>query len=233
MVKTLVAIPAYNEDTTIGDIVLRAREHVDEVLVIDDGSVDATRRVARLAEATVLSHPTNLGKGSAIRTAFDYAWRNGHQAVVLLDGDGQHDCDEIPLLLKPILEGEAELVLGKRRGGQDGMPLYRRAGNRILDYMTATLTGVITDSQCGFRAFSRTAIDLLDLSTDGFGIESEMLIRATEAGLRMAEVPIKSRYDVDGSTLTPVEHGFRVANSILRIGAERYPVIRRLLRRRR
>ncbi len=225
MAKTLAAIPAYNEELALGSVILKARDHVDEVLVVDDGSEDDTSRVASMAMATLLSHRKNLGKGAAIRTAFDYARRNGHEVLVLLDGDGQHDSDDIPALMKPVLDGEADIVLGQRWGKTNGMPTYRRAGKRVLDYTTAAFTGHVTDSQCGFRAFSRKAVDTLDPHSAGFGAESEILVQAKEAGLKVAEVPISTRYDVDGSsTLRPVQQGYRVIDSLLRIIARRHPL---------
>ncbi len=224
MTKTLAAIPAYNEQLALGSVILKARDHVDEVLVVDDGSEDDTSRVASMAMATLLAHRKNLGKGAAIRTAFDYARRNGHEVLVLLDGDGQHDSDDIPALMKPVLDGEADIVLGQRWGKTNGMPTYRRAGKRVLDYTTAAFTGHLTDSQCGFRAFSRKAVDVLNPLSSGFGAESEILVQAKEAGLRVAEVPIHSRYDVEGSTLRPVQQGYRVIDSLLRIIARRHPL---------
>lgn len=224
MSKSLLAIPAYNEELAIGSVVLKARQFVDEVVVVDDGSEDATRSVAQLALATVLSHRRNLGKGAAIRTAFDYARRNGSSAIVLMDGDGQHHPEDIPKVLAPIDAGEADVVLGTRWGKENGMPLYRRAGKRVLDYATGAFTGFVTDTQCGFRAFSRKAVDLLDVNVAGFGAESEMLIQANGAGLRIVEVSIDTRYDVEGSTLPPVEHGYRVVDSVLRVVAEQHPL---------
>lgn len=223
--KTLLAVPVYNEEVAVGSVVLKAQEYVDEVLVVDDGSSDDTRRVARLAAATVISHRRNLGKGAAIRTAFDYVRRNGHEILVLIDGDGQHDSDEIPKLTEGITRHEADIVVGTRWGKTNGMPLHRRMGKRILDYATAAVGGHLTDSQSGFRAFSRAAVDVLDVQSLGFGVESEILIRAKEAGLRIAEVPIGARYDVDGSTKGPLEHGFRVVDSVLRTAAVLHPLL--------
>ena len=223
--KTLLAIPAFNEELTIGSLVLKAQQYVDEVLVVDDGSEDNTRHVARLASATVLSHRKNLGKGAAIRTAFDYTRRNGHEILVLIDGDGQHDTGEIPRLTQSIARDEADIVIGKRWGKASGMPLHRQVGKRVLDYATGAFTGFVTDSQCGFRAFSRAAVDVLDVQSLGFGVESEILLRAREAGLRVVEVPVSVRYDVEGSTANPLQHGVQVVDSILRIVAEWHPLI--------
>ncbi len=222
--KTLVAIPAYEEEPTIGSVVLKAKEYADEVLVIDDGSEDATRHVAEMANATVITHERNRGKGAAIRTAFEYSRKNNFSVLVLMDGDGQHDAAEIPNVMEPVLAGKTDIVVGTRWGKANGMPLYRRAGKRSLDYATAAVTGLLTDSQCGFRALSRKAFEEIDVRTNGFGAEIEILVQAVERGLRIAEVPVSSRYDLEGSTLHPVEHGFRVVWSLLKMVAERHPL---------
>lgn len=221
--KNLVAIPAYNEEVAIGSTVLRCLDHADEVLVVDDGSHDSTAEVARRAGAAVLRHAANMGKGAAVRTALDYARAKGFDSLVLLDGDGQHDPEEIPGMLALVLTGEADIACGFRCKANTSMPLYRRFGKRILDYLTALgAGGTLTDSQCGFRALSRAAIEALYLEEDDFGIDSEMLIEAREKGLRIREVPVHVRYDVDGSTLGPFSHGFRVVDRLLKIIAVRH-----------
>lgn len=174
--ESLAIITAYQEEVAIGSVVLRTRPHVDQVLVVDDGSTDRTAEVAELAGAVVIRHEANRGKGAALRTGLGYARRNGAYAVVLLDGDGQHDPDQIPNLLEPVRGGASDLVVGLRHRGTTRMPFYRRIGKRILDYATAVPAGgMVTDSQSGFRALSRAAMDSLDLTEDGFAVESEML----------------------------------------------------------
>lgn len=226
MPRTLAAIAAYNEEVAIGSVVLRCQRQVDEVLVVDDGSEDRTAEIAKLAGAVVQRIPTNAGKGTAIQTALAYARANGFDAVVLLDGDGQHDPGDIPQLLELVIANKADLAIGVRRRSTSRMPVYRRFGQRVLDFLTAFGSmDALTDSQSGFRALSRTAIDSLQLEERSFGIESEMLIDARMKNLRVAEVPIAARYDVDGSTIGPLSHGFGLVDRLLRIIAVRHPLL--------
>ncbi len=224
--RVLVAIPAYNEWVAIGSVVLKASQYVDEVIVVDDGSTDDTAEIADLAGATVLRHARNLGKGMAIRSAWLYAREKRAGALVLLDGDHQHEPRDIPRLVGPIMTGEADVMLGVRWGRTSGMPLYRRAGKRLLDYVTAlgTKQGLLTDSQCGYRAFSAHALATLEPDDAGLGIESQMLIEAQDVGLRIQEVDIRARYDVEGSTLSPGRHGMGVLGHVLSLVSERRPL---------
>lgn len=229
--RIVVAIPCYNEELAVAGIVLRARQHADEVLVIDDGSTDQTGAAAALAGATVLRNPGNRGKGYSIQRAFRYARDEGFDALVLLDGDGQHAPEEIPLLLAPILAptGAVDMSLGFRFGANTEMPLWRRVGKRALDYATAVGgAGVVTDSQCGYRAFGRRAIhELADrLRDDGFGIESEQLVHARDASLTFENVPITCRYEgLDTSSKGPVAHAMGVVASIIEMVTMRHPLL--------
>lgn len=223
----LVVIPAYNEAATIGSVVLEARTVAGEVLVIDDGSTDATAELAEAAGARVVRHEANRGKGKAIENAFEYARENEWQYLVLLDGDWQHRPKEAEALLAACAEGPDDIVIGSRYldGDRDDTSLYRRVGQRVLDKITEANTGYsVTDSQSGFRAFDRTAIETLAVTDEGFGVESQMLASANERGLSVGEVPISVNYDVPHpNTSNPVHHGVSVALRLLRAGAVRNP----------
>ena len=221
-----VAIAAFNEGPTIGSVVLRARQYAEEVIVIDDGSTDDTADIAALAGAHLIRHARNLGKGMAIRSAWTYAREKGLEALVLLDGDHQHDPKDIPRMVEPVLTGQADVVLGVRWGKTSGMPLYRRVGKRALDYATAVATkkGMLTDSQCGFRVFSSKAICAIEPTDNGLSIESQMLLEAQERNLRIREVRIDARYDIEGSSLSPTKHGTGVLGRIITIVSEKRPL---------
>jgi glycosyltransferase involved in cell wall biosynthesis len=229
-VRVLCAIPCLNEEVAIGSVVLRARRHANEVLVVDDGSTDNTEEVARLAGATVLRHTENRGKGEAYRTLWAHARVQGFDALVVLDGDGQHDPDEVPLVLSKLQEGN-DFVIGARWGEATEMPLWRKVGKRVLDYGTAmaaespTGTPKLTDSQSGFRAYSRKALEAIEPRQAGFSVESQLLIDAHEQGLKIAETRIHCRYDVDSSTQGPVRHASGVLNDLLVAIGVRHPLL--------
>lgn len=223
----IAAIPAYNEETAIGSVVLRAKQHADTVVVVDDGSSDATAAIAELAGAVVIRHERNLGKGMALRNVFLRAREINADILVCLDGDGQHNPDEIPWLLAPIKNGEADMVIGSRfLDIHSDIPRYRRAGQTVLNSLTNSISATkVTDSQSGFRAFSKKAIDSISLEEDGIGIESSMQRAADDSGLRIAEVPITCRYDIEhASKMGSVRHGFSVINTLLKIVEERRPL---------
>ena len=213
----IVAIlPAFNEEVSIGSVVLLARQHADRVIVVDDGSHDRTAEVAELAGAEVIRHPENRGKGAALKTGFMVV--NGARAIVTIDTDGQHDPAEIPKVAAPILAGEADMVNGSRYlcGNKKDTPFYRRVGQKVLDTASNLESGAnLTDTQSGFRAFAPSTIPVFRFRQTGLAIESEMLADAGEAGLRIKEVEIGVRYDVDCSTENPVSHGVRVLVKIL------------------
>jgi glycosyltransferase involved in cell wall biosynthesis len=217
--KIVALLPAYNEEVSIGSMVLRTREHTDRVIVIDDGSSDCTARIAMMAGAEVICHTVNMGKGAALKTGFDAASQNGSAIIVTLDSDGQHNPADIPKLIAPILFGRADMVNGSRymNGNGKNTPAYRRVGQTVLDKATNLNSGTkITDTQSGFRAYSINVASAFRFKQSGFGIESEMLADAAKSNLRIDEVDIGVRYDVDCSTENPVSHGVRVLVKILR-----------------
>jgi glycosyltransferase involved in cell wall biosynthesis len=216
-VKEITAIlPAFNEEIAIGSIVLQTKIYADRVIVVDDGSCDRTAELAALAGAEVIRHSINMGKGAALRTGFESV--SGADIIVTIDTDGQHNPADIPKLVSPILQGEADMVNGSRylNGNRKDTPLYRRLGQVILDAATNLDSGLnVTDSQSGFRAFSAAFKDVFRFEQNGLAIESEMLAEASEARLRIREVEIGVRYDVDCSSENPVAHGFRILIKVL------------------
>jgi len=183
---------------------------------VDDGSSDRTAEVAALAGAEVLHHSQNRGKGAALKTGFESL--NDDTVIVTIDTDGQHDPADIPRLVQPILRGEADIVNGSRylNGNKNDTPFYRRLGQVILDKATNANSGLeITDSQSGFRAFSGHTKNVFCFKQNGLAIESEMMADAAQVGLRIKEIEIGVRYDVDGSSEHPLKHGFVVLAKVL------------------
>jgi len=221
LLTVMVGIPCYNEEVAIGSLVVRASQYADRVAVLDDGSTDKTAEVARLAGADVLVHSANCGKGAALRDLFTYATQCGVDILVILDGDGQHDPDDIPKLVEPLMLDEADIVNGSRylNGDHRETPRYRRFGQVILDKFTRLGLGRdvnVTDTQSGFRAFSMKAARVFTFGTDQLAIDSLMLMDAAKGQLRIKEVDINVRYDVGHSSTHPVAHGMQVLVGVLR-----------------
>ncbi len=226
-VRTLVAMPAYNEEAYIAKTVLGARRHADAVLVVDDGSTDETVAIAEALGAMVIRHATNKGYGGALQTIFSAARDLGAEELVVIDA--RHDPAEIPRLLTELRKGN-DVVIGSRfvEGSAGDIPAYRKVGMKVLDAAT-TLAGnglAITDSQSGFRAYGRRAIEAIRPSGEGMSAGSEILIQAGDHHLQVAEVPIRVRYDIEGtSSENPVSHGIGVLMNIMRLISLRRPLV--------
>ena len=215
----VAGIPAYNEEKTIAEVVLKAGCHVGEVLVCDDGSKDMTQMIARKNGAHVVEHQKNMGYGATMQTLFIKARELGADVLVVFDGDGQHDPDEIPELVKPVLEGRADIVIGSRfiNGARMNVPLYRRMGILLITLLTKIFSGyAISDAQSGFRAFNRRALEELKISEDGWGSSVEVFFRAHDVGLRIVEVPVDCDYEdyPKASKRAPLRQGISIVASI-------------------
>jgi glycosyltransferase involved in cell wall biosynthesis len=222
--KVIAGMPAYNEEKFIGTLVLSARRYVDEVIVVDDGSSDNTADVAGLAGAEVLRHPNNLGYGAAIRSLLAEAKKRKADILVILDADSQHDPREIPKLVSPVRDGY-DFVIGSRQNQSARIPFYRRVGQKVIVRSLSVLSGKdITDSECGFRAFSRKALDTLELKEDGMAISAETIAEATRCNLKVIQVPVSVTYHKEGSTHNPLSHGLGVLTRILTMISERRPL---------
>ena len=227
--NTLAIIPCFNEESTIGSVVLRAKRHVNQVLVVDDGSTDDTARIAREAGAVVLSHKKNMGKSAGIKTGFKYAMIHGFDYVVTIDGDGQHNPDEIPVVLGNVMNNGHDIVIGSRYGSSTEMPVWRKVGKRVLDYATSFGNGgQVLDSQSGFRAFNRRAVQGIAPRLNGgaFSVESEQLIKAHDLDLKVTNSHISCKYEnLDTSTKNPTSHGFSVLSYVIWLVAEKRPLL--------
>lgn len=197
----VVIIPAYNESRVIADVIAGLPKKLPGItkvtpLVIDDNSDDETKQQAKKAGARVVRHEINLGAGGATITGFEAAKELQADIVVTMDADGQHDPKDMEKLIKPIVKGEVDVVLGSRLlTVAKGMPFYKKIGNNLLNMVTYAFFRIwVSDSQSGYKAFSRAAIDKIHLSTTGYEFCSEICGQIKEKKLRYTEVPIRAIY---------------------------------------
>lgn len=224
---TLACIPAYNEESVISKVVKEVQKYVDKVVVCDDGSTDKTSENANSAGAIVIKLESNKGKGAAMRSLFDYAKKENADIVVTIDGDGQFLPEEIPKLIKPVMNNQADIVIGYRFDDKDEMPTYRRVGNKLLDKVSNLATELpYRDTQSGFRSYSKKAIESIKITTNGFGADSDILIDASRKGLRISEEKITVLYNTGGKTSTknPVSHVGDVIYSVVETISIRQPL---------
>ena len=222
----LVCIPAYNEESYIQDVIEKSLPYADKVIVCDDGSTDDTKNVAKQAGAVVLSHKKNQGYGAAISTLFDYARKENAQIMVTIDGDSQHDPSQIPLLIDALTTHNVDVVIGSRfLDDSTKASGYRKTGIKIITSASNYGTNFkVSDSQSGFRAYSKNAIDAIHPSEQGMSVSTEILLKISNKGLSVAEVSITVSYDGDTSEQHSVPHGISVLMNTLKYVSIKHPI---------
>ena len=225
--KIIIGIPAFNEEKNIASIITKLRSISDAIVVCNDGSNDLTSEIAEKMGAVVINHEKNLGYGGAIRSIFLKAKELDGNILVTFDADGQHRIEDIENVITPIIEEKADLVIGSRflDESEKEVPQYRKVGIKVITKITnASIKEQITDSQSGFRAYSKKVVDELNPSELGMGISTEILIKASAKNFKITEVPIKILYSGDTSTHNPISHGSSVILSTIKYTSIEHPL---------
>jgi glycosyltransferase involved in cell wall biosynthesis len=225
--KIIVGIPAFNEEKNIAVLIIQLKKIADKIIVCNDGSTDLTSEIAEELGATMINHKKNLGYGAAIRSIFLKSKDLDGDILVTFDADGQHRIEDINKVINPIINGESDLVIGSRFLDESAkeVPRYRKAGIKLITKITnATIKKQLTDSQSGFRAYSKKVLNELNPSELGMGISTEILIKASTKNFRISEVPIKIVYDGDTSTHNPISHGSSVLLSTIKFTSIEHPL---------
>ena len=225
--KIIIGIPAFNEEKNIAGIITKLADITDTIIVCNDGSSDLTSDIAEKMGAFVINHEKNLGYGAAIRSIFLKAKELDGDILVTFDADGQHRIEDIEQVTKPIIDQEADLVIGSRflDESEKEVPRYRKVGIKVITKITnASIKKQLTDSQSGFRAYSKKVLVKLNPSELGMGISTEILIKASSKNFRITEVPIKILYAGDTSTHNPVSHGSSVILSTIKYTSIEHPL---------
>ncbi|HIO50709.1 TPA: glycosyltransferase family 2 protein [Candidatus Poribacteria bacterium] len=198
-------LPAYNEAKTIGQVVREASEFVNDILVIDDGSVDKTAQIAEEAGGKVIKHSTNLGKGMALRTGFDYVSQKGYDLIATMDSDGQHQPSDLPRFIDYFKNNKPDIIIGARIHDRIKMPRHRRFNNWLVSSVGSVLCGQeVKDFQSGFRLIRTEVLRSVELHTERYETESELLIKAGRIGFKIQSIPINTIYNAEVSNIKPL-----------------------------
>ena len=223
---TVIGIPAYNEEKNIASIIMKLKKITDHIIVCNDGSTDMTEEISKELNVTVINHSRNMGYGSAIRSIFLKAKELQADILVTFDADGQHRVVDVQNVTKPIIDDKADIVIGSRfLENKSDIPEYRKLGIKIITKITnSSLKEKLTDSQSGFRAYSKNVLKNIIPSESGMGVSTEILIKASSAGHKITEVPITIMYGSDTSTHNPVSHGTSVLFSSIKFTSIEHPL---------
>jgi len=226
--KIAIGIPAYNEEKNVASIIVKLEKLTHQIIVCNDGSTDLTEDIAKKMGAIIVNHPKNLGYGAAIRSLFLKARDLEVDVLITFDADGQHRVEDINAVLEPIKNGDADIVIGSRflkdEAGK-GLPGYRKIGIKTITTLTAaSIEDELTDSQSGFRAYTKKALQEITPSDYGMGVSTEILIKANKKGLKIREVPIEILYEGQTSKHNPVSHGLSVILSTMKFISIEHPL---------
>ena len=225
--KVTIGIPAFNEEKNIAKVIVKLKKISDEIIVCNDGSTDLTGEIAENLGVIVINHKQNLGYGAGINSIIKKSKEIDTDILVTFDADGQHKVEDVKKVIEPIKNGDADLVIGSRflSKTKEKIPEYRKIGINIITKVTnAGLKKKITDSQSGFRAYSKDLISKLDISDMGMGISTEILIKTNSLGFRITEIPITILYEGKTSTQNPISHGTSVLFSTLKYTSIEHPL---------
>jgi glycosyltransferase involved in cell wall biosynthesis len=213
-----IGIPAFNEEKSIAGIIIKLKKKYQTIIVCDDGSSDLTGEIAKELGAIVITHTKNLGYGGAIRSIFLKSSELQMDALVTFDADGQHDVNDIDVVLKPIIEHKADICIGSRFLEKNTkIAKYRKIGIKTITGITNISTGLkISDSQSGFRAYNKKVLEKIIPTEFGMGVSTEILIKSKKENFRITEIPITISYDGDTSSQNPVTHGGGVILSTMK-----------------
>ena len=223
---TVIGIPAFNEEKNIASIILKLKKVTDHIIVCNDGSTDMTEEISKELDVIVINHSRNMGYGSAIRSIFLKAKELQADILVTFDADGQHRVEDIQSVTQPIIDNKADIVIGSRfLENKSDIPEYRKFGIKVITKITnSSLKEKLTDSQSGFRAYSKNVLKDVTPSESGMGVSTEILIKASNTGHKIAEVPITIMYGPDTSTHNPVSHGTSVLFSTIKFTSIEHPL---------
>ena len=225
--KIIIGIPAYNEEKNIAGIITKLKNVSNDIIVCNDGSTDLTANIAEDMGAIVVNHEKNLGYGGAIRSIFLKAKDLEGDVLVTFDADGQHRIEDIDGVISPILDNQSDIVIGSRflDDSEKEVPQYRKMGIKVITKITnATIKKELTDSQSGFRAYSKQVLNEITPSETGMGVSTEILIKASSKAFKISEVPIKILYGENTSTHNPITHGSSVIFSTIKFTSIEHPL---------
>ena len=225
--KIAIGLPAFNEEKNIGKIIAQLLDKSYSVIVCNDGSSDSTGIIAEKMGAIIINHKKNLGYGAAIGSIFKKARDEKFDILVTFDSDGQHRISDIEKMIEPIQNKTADIVIGSRftEDGKADMPRYRKMGIKVITNLVNSQTGKnITDSQSGFRSYSSEVLSKMNLSENGMGVSTEILIKANKQKLKIIEIPITILYEGETSTHHPISHGTSVVLSTMKFISIEHPL---------